>query len=184
MARTASKKSKAGKKSGSRSRKRRVSRKTASAVPSGLQAGQPAPDFRLASDNGHEIGLSDLKGRKVVLYFYPKDNTPGCTIEACSFRDGHAELEKRGAVVVGMSADSVDTHRNFKQKYHLNFSLLSDPEKKVLEAYGVWKEKSLYGRTFMGIVRSTFIIDRNGTIAKIFPQVKVHGHFEEVLASL
>ncbi len=149
-----------------------------------IQAGVKAPDFSLKSDAGDTVKLSGLKGKKVVLYFYPKDDTPGCTKEACSFRDGFSEIMKRGAVVLGVSGDSVESHKKFKEKFHLNFPLLSDEEKKVLNAYGVWKQKSLYGRKFMGIERTTFVIDEAGKIKKVFPKVKVDGHYNEVLEEL
>jgi len=149
-----------------------------------LHEGDRAPAFLLKDDNGESVKLSDLKGSKVVLYFYPKDDTPGCTKEACSFRDGFSEMKKKGAVVLGVSADSVESHVKFKEKFKLNFPLLSDPDKEVINAYGVWKEKSLYGRKFMGIERTTFVIDESGKIKKIFPKVKVDGHYDEVLAEL
>lgn len=155
-----------------------------SADAQGPQAGDKAPAFKLADENGKPVSLSDFKGKKVVLYFYPKDSTPGCTTEACDFRDNLNRIAKTGAVVLGVSADSAESHRKFKEKQGLNFPLLSDPERKAIEAYGVWREKSLYGRKFMGIVRSTFIIDGNGSIAKVFPKVKVAGHVDEVLAAL
>jgi peroxiredoxin Q/BCP len=149
-----------------------------------LEVGQKAPDFALMSGEGKDVRLSDFKGQKVVLYFYPKDDTPGCTKEACSFRDGMREIKQRGAVVLGVSVDPVKSHEKFKTKYQLNFPLLSDADKKVVQAYGVWKEKSMYGRTYMGIERTTFIIDEKGTIAKIFPKVSVDGHLDEVLVAL
>ncbi len=148
------------------------------------QSGQPAPDFTAQDDAGNTVRLADLRGKKVVLYFYPKDDTPGCTKEACAFRDGFSELRKRGAVVYGVSIDSVASHAKFKQKFQLNFPLLSDADKKIVDAYGVWKQKSLYGRSFMGIERTTFLIDEQGKIAKVFPKVKVNEHYEEVLAAL
>ncbi len=128
--------------------------------------------------------LSDFKGKKVVLYFYPKDDTPGCTKESCAFRDGLDEIHTSGAVVLGVSGDSVESHKKFTKKFNLNFPLLSDEKKTMLQAYGVWKEKSLYGRKFMGIERTTFIIDEQGKIDDIFQKVKVNGHLEEVLAEL
>ena len=149
-----------------------------------LQAGDVAPDFKLVSDAGAEISLAGFRGKKVVLFFYPKDDTPGCTLEACAFRDGLSEVQAKGAVVLGVSADSVDSHQNFKQKFSLNFPLLSDANKEVVQKYGVWKEKSMYGNTFMGIERTTFIIDEEGKIAKIFSKVSVDGHYYEVLATL
>ena len=149
-----------------------------------VQVGQAAPEFTLLSDEGKEVSLKEFRGKKVVLYFYPKDDTPGCTKESCSFRDGYSEIRKKGAVVLGVSIDSVESHKKFKTKFHLNFPLLSDADKKVVSAYGVWKEKSMYGRTYMGIERTTFVIDESGKIAKIFPKVSVDGHFDEVLAAL
>lgn len=150
----------------------------------GPRPGEKAPAFKLADENGKTVSLSDFKGKKVVLYFYPKDATPGCTTEACDFRDNLNRLAKAGAVVLGVSADSAESHKKFKEKQGLNFPLLSDPERRAIEAYGVWQEKSLYGRKFMGIVRSTFIIDEKGLVAKVFPKVKVAGHADEVLAAL
>jgi peroxiredoxin Q/BCP len=149
-----------------------------------LTAGQPAPEFALADDQGRTVRLADLRGKKVVLYFYPKDDTPGCTKESCAFRDGIAQIRQRGAEVFGVSADSVASHQKFKQKYGLNFPLLADVDKTVVRAYGVWKKKSLYGRWFDGIERTTFLIDEQGRIAKVFPKVKVDAHYDEVLAAL
>ncbi len=149
-----------------------------------LKEGDKAPAFRLPSDSGETIALSDLKGKTVVLYFYPKDMTPGCTTQACGFRDEASALKKRKAVVLGVSADSVERHGKFRDKYELNFPLLADEDKKVCKAYGVWQEKSLYGKKFMGIVRSTFVIGPDGKIAKIFPKVKVKDHMAEVLEAL
>ncbi|MCC6543033.1 MAG: thioredoxin-dependent thiol peroxidase [Nitrospirae bacterium] len=151
---------------------------------SGLNVGDKAPDFKIPDHDGKEVALSGFRGKKVVLYFYPKDSTPGCTKEACSFRDSNTEIKKRGAVVIGVSADSVGSHIKFRDKYDLNFPLLSDANKDVVQAYGVWKEKSLYGRKFMGIERTTFIIDEEGRISRIFPKVKVDKHLEEVLKVL
>jgi peroxiredoxin Q/BCP len=128
--------------------------------------------------------LREFRGKKVVLYFYPKDNTSGCTTEACSFRDNLARLKRKGAVVLGVSADSVASHKKFAADQDLSFPLLSDEEKTVIKAYGVWKEKSMYGRKYMGIERTTFIIDESGTITHAFPKVKVPGHVDEVLAIL
>jgi thioredoxin-dependent peroxiredoxin len=153
-------------------------------TPEGLQVGDKAPSFSLLDDSGRTVSLSDYKGKKVVLYFYPKDSTPGCTTESCDFRDNLSRIGKAKGVVLGVSADSVASHKKFKEKQALNFPLLSDPEHKALSAYGVWQEKSLYGRKFMGIVRTTFIIDEAGKILKVFPKVKVAGHVDEVLASL
>lgn len=150
----------------------------------GPKPGAKAPAFKLSDDSGKAVSLSDFKGRKVILYFYPKDSTPGCTTESCDFRDNVNRFAKSGAAVLGLSADSVASHQRFKAKYGLNFPLLSDPDHKALDAYGVWQEKSLYGRKFMGIVRTTFIIDEDGRIARVFPRVKVGGHVDEVLAAL
>ena len=149
-----------------------------------LKVGQKAPAFSLPNQDGKIVSLSHCKGKKVVLYFYPKDDTPGCTKESCAFRDGIDEIRDIGAEVIGVSGDSVESHKKFVKKYNLNFSLLSDESKKILQAYGVWKEKSLYGRKFMGIERTTFIIDGNGKIDGIFHKVKVDGHLEEVLGEL
>ncbi|MCL5268023.1 MAG: thioredoxin-dependent thiol peroxidase [Bacteroidetes bacterium] len=149
-----------------------------------LDAGDKAPDFTLKSDKEETVSLSQYKGKKVVLYFYPKDDTPGCTKEACSFRDGFSVIQKKGAIVLGVSTDSVESHKKFKEKFHLNFPLLSDVDKKVVNAYGVWKEKALYGRKYMGIERTTFVIDEDGKIKRVFPKVKVDGHYDEVLAEL
>jgi thioredoxin-dependent peroxiredoxin len=149
-----------------------------------LKVGDKAPAFTLAAGDGTTVALKDLKGKKVVLYFYPKDDTSGCTKEACTFQENLASVKKKGAVVLGMSADSVDSHARFASKYDLNFPLLSDEKKEVLKKYGVWKEKSMYGRKFMGIERTTIIIDESGKISHIFQKVKVDGHVDEVLAAL
>jgi thioredoxin-dependent peroxiredoxin len=150
----------------------------------GPKIGSKAPAIKLLNDSGKSVSLSDFKGKPVILYFYPKDSTPGCTTESCDFRDNLNRFTKSGAVVLGLSADSVESHRKFKEKQGLNFPLLSDPDHKALEAYGVWQEKSLYGRKFMGIVRTTFLIDGDGKIAQVFPKVKVAGHVDAVLAAL
>jgi len=146
--------------------------------------GEPAPDFKLRSDDGQWISLKDVRGKKVVLYFYPKDDTPGCTKEACSFRDNLARVTSKGAVVLGVSRDDAASHGKFRDKYHLNFPLLSDDNGQVTEAYGVWKKKNLYGREYFGIERTTFLIDEAGKIARIWPKVHVEGHTDEVLAAL
>src|SRR2546426_813928 len=149
-----------------------------------LNEGGPAPDFRLPADDGKTYSLKDLRGQKVVLYFYPKDDTPGCTKEACSFRDNLARVRSKKAVVLGVSKDDIASHAAFRKKYSLSFPLLSDPKGEVLNAYGVWKEKNLYGKTFMGIERTTYVIDETGRIKKVFPRVKVEGHVDEVLEAL
>lgn len=147
-------------------------------------AGRPAPATTFLDQSGKPVALKSLRGRWVVLYFYPKDATPGCTTEACSFRDHHAELCKLGVEVIGISMDSVLSHQRFAQKQRLTFPLWSDPEGKACKAFGVYQQKSLYGRTFWGIVRTTFLIDPNGRIAKIFPHVKVDQHTAEVLEAI
>ena len=149
-----------------------------------LKIGDKAPTFSLPTGEGKTLALKDLKGKKVVLYFYPKDNTSGCTKEACSFQENFSALRNKKAIVLGVSGDSASSHAKFAAKYDLTFSLLSDEKKEVLKAYGVWKEKSMYGRKYMGIERTTFIIDEDGKIAQIFSKVKVDGHAEEVLAAL
>ena len=151
---------------------------------SGPKVGGKAPAFTLLSDEGKKISLTDFRGKKVILYFYPKDNTPGCTRESCSFRDNLSEVKRKGGAVLGVSTDSVASHKGFKQKHALNFPLLSDSEKKMALAYGVWKQKSLYGRKYMGLERATFLINEEGKISKIFPKVRVEGHLDEVLAAL
>jgi len=149
-----------------------------------MKVGDRAPDFSVMNDQGEKVKLSDFKGKKVVLYFYPKDDTPGCTKEACAFRDGIDEIKSRGAVVIGVSTDSVESHEKFKKKFDLNFPLLADTEKKIVESYGTWKEKSMYGKKYMGIERTTFIIDEQNRISHIFPKVKVDEHYDEVLDAL
>jgi len=149
-----------------------------------LEEGTIAPDFTLEADGGREVSLSEHRGKKVVLYFYPKDNTPGCTTEACNFRDDYSPIIAAGAVVLGVSPDSVKSHDKFKLKLDLPFALLSDPDHKVAEMYGAWGEKKRYGKTYMGIIRSTFIIDETGRIIKVFPRVKVKDHSQEVLTVL
>jgi peroxiredoxin Q/BCP len=147
--------------------------------------GDRAPEFTANTDTGTTVSLKDFRGKKVVLYFYPKDDTPGCTREACGFRDHYEAVLGRGAVILGVSADDVASHAAFKQKYGLPFPLLADPERAIITAYGVWKERTAPdGRTYMGIERTTFIIDERGVIAKVFPRVKVDGHTDEVLAAL
>ena len=146
-----------------------------------VDAGDKAPDFTLPTDGGGELSLSSLEGRKVVLYFYPKDDTSGCTAESIAFRDALADFEKAGTAVIGLSKDSAAKHDKFKVKYDLNFPLVADEECTACEAWGVWIEKSMYGRKYMGIERSTFLIDANGKIARAWRKVKVPGHVEEVL---
>jgi peroxiredoxin Q/BCP len=149
-----------------------------------IEEGKPAPDFELESDSGDTVKLSDFRGRSVVLYFYPKDDTPGCTTEACEFRDAYDVFRERGAEILGVSPDDVGSHGKFKTKYELPFTLLADPEHKVAEKYGVWGERSAYGKTSMGITRSTFIIDPDGNVAKAMLGIKPAGHASEVLGSL
>jgi thioredoxin-dependent peroxiredoxin len=148
------------------------------------ELGTAAPAFTLETDAGERLALKDLRGRPVVLYFYPKDDTSGCTTEACGFRDAFPRFRKSKAVILGVSPDSVKSHQKFKAKYALPFTLLADPEHAVAERYGVWKEKSMYGRRYMGIERTTFLIDANGRIAQIFHKVKPAGHAEEIEAAL
>ena len=149
-----------------------------------LKSGDKAPDFSLQSDTGEKINLKDLKGKKVILYFYPKDNTSGCTKEACDFRDSIKTFNKRNAVIIGVSKDSTESHRKFKSKYELPFTLLSDESADILKKYGVWKEKSMYGRKYMGIERTTFIINEKGKIERIYNKVKVNGHIEEIIKTI
>jgi peroxiredoxin Q/BCP len=149
-----------------------------------LEPGTAAPAFSLKDGDGKTVKLSDHKGKVVVLYFYPKDDTPGCTKEACNFRDRHAELTKAGAVVLGMSPDDVASHRKFSDKFELNFPLLADPDHAVAEAYGAWREKNMYGKKSMGIQRSTYLIDAKGKIAKVWKKVSVDGHDAEVLEAI
>jgi peroxiredoxin Q/BCP len=149
-----------------------------------LEVGKKAPDFSLLNQDEKKISLKDYVGQKVVLYFYPKDDTSGCTKEACSFSDDLPKFSKIDAVILGVSPDSVKSHKKFSEKYKLKFDLLADDEKNVVEKYGVWKEKSMYGRKYMGVERTTFIIDEKGKIKKIFNKVKVDGHNKEVLEAL
>ncbi|MDX6511992.1 MAG: thioredoxin-dependent peroxiredoxin [Gaiellaceae bacterium] len=146
--------------------------------------GEPAPDFTLTSDGGDQVRLSDFKGKPVVLYFYPKDDTPGCTTEACAFRDSYDAYLERDAVILGVSPDTRESHEKFKTKYELPFTLLADPEHEAAEAYGVWREKKNYGKTYMGIDRSTFVIDPEGNVRKAMRGIKVPGHADEVLEAL
>jgi peroxiredoxin Q/BCP len=149
-----------------------------------VEEGSQAPDFELKSDAGETVKLSQFRGRPVVLYFYPRDDTPGCTKEACAFRDSYDEYLARDAVILGVSRDGEESHRKFKSKYDLPFTLLSDPDHVVAEAYGVWAEKSMYGRKSMGIVRSTFVIAADGTITRAMRGIKVPGHADKVLEAL
>ena len=149
-----------------------------------IEEGKKAPAFTLKSQDGKAVKLSDFTGKNVVLYFYPKDNTPGCTAEACDFRDQHSKLQKAGAVVLGVSPDAEKTHLKFAGKFDLPFPLLADTEHEVAEKYGSWGEKSLYGRKFMGIIRSTFLIGGDGKVARVWPRVKVAGHVDEVLEAV
>ena len=152
--------------------------------PELITEGEKAPNFTLKSDDDKEVSLNDFRGKKVVLYFYPKDGTAGCTNEAKDFRDNVKEFEQENTVIVGVSKDSVESHQKFKKKHNLPFTLLSDPEGSVLDLYGVWKEKSLYGRTFMGTERTTFLIDEKGVVKKVYRKVKVKGHAEACLLDL
>lgn len=149
-----------------------------------IEEGKKAPAFKLSDQDGKIHSLKDYLGKKVVLYFYPKDNTPGCTTEACSFRDEYSVFKKNNTVILGVSADAVKSHKNFSEKFSLPFPLLSDESKEMIEKYGVWKEKSMYGKKYFGIERTTIIIDETGKVKKIFPKVKVTGHTDEVLEAL
>ncbi|MFZ5444899.1 MAG: thioredoxin-dependent thiol peroxidase [Myxococcota bacterium] len=149
-----------------------------------IEEGKKAPAFSLKNQDGKTVKLSDFAGKVVVLYFYPKDDTPGCTTEACDFRDQHSALTKAGAVVLGVSPDDEARHLKFAGKHQLPFTLLADTEHAVAEKYGAWGEKSLYGKKFMGIIRSTFLIGADGKVAKVWPKVKVAGHVDEVLAAV
>ncbi|HUF90640.1 MAG TPA: thioredoxin-dependent thiol peroxidase [Gemmatimonadota bacterium] len=149
-----------------------------------LAPGDRAPDFDLPSTAGRNIRLSDLAGKKIVLYFYPKDMTSGCTAESCAFQASLPDFEEADTVILGISKDSLESHHRFRQKEGLTFDLLSDEDGDVCERYGVWKEKSMYGKTHMGIERTTFVIDENGRIARVFPKVKVQGHADEVLEAV
>ena len=149
-----------------------------------VEVGKPAPDFELTSDAGETVKLSDLRGRPVVLYFYPKDDTPGCTTQACGIRDAWCDFEQRGAVVLGVSPDSETSHVSFKEKHGLPFTLLADPDHSTADEYGVWVEKKNYGKTYWGIERSTFVIDADGTVSKVMRRVKPDTHADDVLAAL
>jgi len=149
-----------------------------------FEEGETAPDFTLAADDGRQVKLSDLRGKPVVLYFYPKDDTPGCTKEACAFRDRTAELKAQGAVVLGVSPDDVESHGKFRDKFSLNFPLLADLGHQVAERYGAWREKNMYGKVSMGVQRSTFVIDGAGKVRKVWKKVNVDGHDQQVLDAL
>jgi thioredoxin-dependent peroxiredoxin len=149
-----------------------------------VEEGKPAPDFELTSDAGEHVKLSSLRGKPVVLYFYPKDDTPGCTTQACGIRDVYSDFRERGAVVLGVSPDDEASHVRFKEKYSLPFTLLADPEHEVAEEYGVWKERNRYGKKSMGIERSTFVIDADGNVSKVMRRVKPDTHAADVLAAL
>jgi peroxiredoxin Q/BCP len=158
-----------------------ANKKAADGAPAGLKVGDKAPAFSLKNTEGKTVKLSDFKGKKVVLYFYPKDDTPGCTKEACAFRDDYAQLQKRGVVVLGVSADDQRSHQKFTEKYSLPFTLLSDPDHTMMEKYDAWVEKNMYGRKYMGVARITYVIDEEGKIAHLFPKVKPETHSQDVL---
>jgi peroxiredoxin Q/BCP len=149
-----------------------------------VEEGKPAPDFELQSDTGDTVRLSDFRGKPVVIYFYPKDDTPGCTTQACGIRDNYEAFGERGAVVLGISPDDESSHVKFKEKYGLPFTLLADPTHEVAEAYGVWGERKLYGKTYMGVERSTFLIDPDGNVSDVMRRVKPDTHVDQVLAAL
>ncbi len=149
-----------------------------------LEVGDTAPVFTLKDDNGQEVSLSDFRGKPVILYWYPRDDTPGCTVEACSFRDAYREFQDAGAVVLGASADTVRSHAKFKQKFSLPFPLLADPDHAVADQYGVWGPKQMMGREFEGIYRITYLIDADGIVKRVWPKVKPEGHADEILAAL
>ena len=149
-----------------------------------LQEGEKAPAFKANDQNGKSISLKDFKGKKVVLYFYPEDDTPTCTTEACNLRDNYASLQKAGLIVIGVSPDDEKKHKKFEEKYKLPFTLLADPDKKIIEQYGVWGEKNMYGKKYMGLVRTTFLIDEKGFLKKIFKKPKSKIHSEEIIKAL
>ncbi|MDD4269930.1 MAG: thioredoxin-dependent thiol peroxidase [Pirellulaceae bacterium] len=149
-----------------------------------LEPGKKAPDFTLPADDGTKVKLSSLRGKPVVLYFYPRDDTPGCTAEACAFRDRKSQIAEHGAAVLGVSTDPVESHVKFRDKFQLNFPLLADTEHKVAEKYGAWREKTRFGKTSMGVQRSTFLIDAGGVVRKVWKSVRVAGHDQQVLAAL
>ena len=148
------------------------------------EVGAKAPDFTLKDQNGADVSLSDFRGKKVVLYFYPKDNTPGCTRQACAFAGLYGEFKKRGVEVIGVSRDSVASHVKFSEKYGLGFRLLSDPDLEAIKAYGVWQEKKLYGKTSFGVVRTTFLVDEDGIVTRVMPKVKPDTNAADILAEL
>jgi len=149
-----------------------------------LTEGEKAPDFTAKDQNGNSVSLKDFRGKKVVLYFYPEDDTPTCTIEACNLRDNYDDLKRAGLVILGVSPDDKNKHKKFEKKYDLPFTLLEDPEKKIIDKYSVWGEKNLYGRKYMGLFRTTFLIDENGIIFKIFKKPKSKIHSEEILKAV
>ena len=149
-----------------------------------LETGIKAPEFTLKNQDGEEVSLKDFRGKKVILYFYPKDNTPGCTTQACSFGDRYPQIQEKGVVVLGVSKDSVVSHKKFAEKYHLPFTLLADPELEVIQAYDVWQEKNMYGKKVMGVVRSTYLIDEEGIIRQAFTKVKAGENAEQMLGTL
>ena len=149
-----------------------------------FKVNEKAKDFTLVNQDGKDVSLSDFKGKKIVLYFYPKDDTPGCTTEACAFRDVYDDILEAGAVVLGVSADDAASHTKFKQKYNLPFHLLADTDKEVLNAYGAWGEKKMYGKSYMGVIRSTYLIDEDGNVAEVWPKVTPKNHADEVLKAL
>jgi thioredoxin-dependent peroxiredoxin len=146
-----------------------------------LQAGDKAPEFSGIDQNGNEVSLTDFKGKKVVLYFYPKDDTPGCTAQACNLRDNFSTLKAQGFEILGVSPDDTESHQQFREKYQLPFSLIADPERKIIEQFGVWGEKNNYGKTTIGLLRTTFVIDENGVIQKVFKKPNTKEHAEEIL---
>jgi peroxiredoxin Q/BCP len=149
-----------------------------------LEKGEKAPDFKGINQNGETVSLSDFKGKKVILYFYPKDNTSGCTAEACSLSDKSEYFLYKGYVIIGVSPDSVESHRKFSDAYKFSFNLISDPDKKIIQAYGVWGEKKNYGKTYMGLLRTTFIISEEGVVEKVFPRVDTKNHAGQIIKSL
>jgi peroxiredoxin Q/BCP len=149
-----------------------------------LKSGDKAPDFEGVNQDGKKVGLQDFSGKKLILYFYPKDNTPGCTAESCNLNDNYNAWLEKGYEVLGVSPDSVESHRKFKEKFNLEFDLLADTEKEILQAYGAWGEKNMYGKKYMGVLRTTFIIDENGVIEDVFRKVKTKDHTNQILKSL